>query len=104
MHMNKKLLPLLVLALCQAGYASANIDLIAMGSLDGSSAVSLAELSGLTDLLANGIAGNDLGSNAPACVIAAVPEPCALMLTGLGQLEFLVRNRKSAFNNNTFAA
>jgi len=59
--MKKILLPLLVTALWQAGYASAAIDLIAMGSLTGSSAGAFADLSGLTAPLENGVAGNALG-------------------------------------------
>lgn len=59
--MKKITLPLLVVALLQAGYASASIDLIAMGSLTGSSAGAYADLSGLTGLLENGVAANNLG-------------------------------------------
>lgn len=59
--MKKTILPLLIIALCQAGYASASIDLIAMSSLTGSSAGSYADLSGLTAPLENGVAGNYLG-------------------------------------------
>ena len=60
-HMKKKLLPLLVVALFQAGHANASIDLIASGSLLGSSSGSYADLSGLTGLMENGVAGNYLG-------------------------------------------
>lgn len=59
--MKKTILPLLVVALCQVGYASASIDLISMGSLTGSSAGSFTDLSGLTAPMENGVAGNYLG-------------------------------------------
>ena len=49
------------------------------------------------------LTGGELGSPG---VIAAVPEPetYVLMLAGFGLLGFMFRNKKSAFNNNTFAA
>lgn len=59
--MKPTILSLLIVALCQVGHANASIDLIAMGSITGSSAGSFADLSGLTGLLENGVAGNNLG-------------------------------------------
>ncbi len=54
-------LPLLLAALFAVPAAHASIDLIAMGSLSGSSAGSFADLSGLTGVLENGVAANNLG-------------------------------------------
>lgn len=56
--MKKAILPLLVVALCQAGYANASIDLIAMGNLSGTFTDLSTETAGP---LENGVAGNLLG-------------------------------------------
>lgn len=57
----KTIASLLVASAFAAPAAYASIDLIAIGSLSGSSAGSFADLSGLTAPLENGIAGNYLG-------------------------------------------
>lgn len=57
----KSIISLLVASVFAAPAAYASIDLIAIGSLTGSSAGSFADLSGLTAPLENGIAGNNLG-------------------------------------------
>ncbi len=57
----KALLPLVLAAAFAAPAAHAAIDLIAIGSLNGSSAGSFADLSGLTAPMENGVAGNFLG-------------------------------------------
>jgi len=54
-------IPALLAAVFVAPTAHAAIDLIAMGSLSGSSAGSFADLSGLTGVLENGVAANNLG-------------------------------------------
>jgi Esterase-like activity of phytase len=63
MH-KKLLLSALITSLCTATSAHAGLtsgQLIAIGSLSGSSAGAYADLSGLTGLLENGVAGNSLG-------------------------------------------
>ncbi|MRD73019.1 PEP-CTERM sorting domain-containing protein [Rhodocyclus tenuis] len=59
--MKKTLLSLSLASLFAAPLAHASIDLIAIGSLSGSSAGSFADLSGLTGTLENGTAANMLG-------------------------------------------
>ncbi len=59
--LKKTLLPMLVAGLFAVPAAHASVDLIAIGSLTGSSAGSFADLSGLTGALENGLAGNLLG-------------------------------------------
>ena len=57
----KSLMVALLSTVFVAPAAHASIDLIAMGSLTGSSAGSFTDLSGLGGLLENGVANNDLG-------------------------------------------
>lgn len=62
--MHKKLLPAFIAALCSTASAHASItsgQLIAIGSLNGSSAGVNTDLSGLTGTLENGVAANYLG-------------------------------------------
>ena len=62
--MNKVLLSVAIASLCTSHFAQASItsgQLIAIGTLNGSSAGVNKDLSGLTGLLENGIAGNFLG-------------------------------------------
>ena len=61
---NKLLLSALITSLCTATSVQASLtsgQLIAIGSLTSSSAGAYADLSGLTGLLENGVAGNSLG-------------------------------------------
>ena len=71
--MPKKLLPVVIAALCSATSAQAAItsgQLIAIGSLTGSSAGEHTDLSGLTNSLENGVAANYLGGIGSALAYA----------------------------------